>query len=192
MDIVGILGQKYHPSHISKESTARGLATCTLEILSSLTFLFLVTIISFFIRASARLFTSSSREGNVIQFPAMLLMETSFSSSSSSTSSSYILLLPPSPVSSSTSLSFSYFSIFCDFLLLLLYCVSDVMHWYFLWRRFYVLSSFNCSHILVCIAILLAVLALALGIYVSLSRCKTLPILCGMLREEDLIQFYFA
>lgn len=190
MDIVGILGQKYHPSHISKESTARGLATCTLEILSSLTFLFLVTIISFFIRASASLVTSSSREGNVIQFPAMLMMETSFSSS---TSSSHILLLPPSPVSSSTSLSFSYFSIFCDFfLLLLLYCVSDVMHWYFLWRRFYVLSSFNCSHILVCIAILLAVLALALGIYVSLSRCKTLPILCGMLREEDLIQFSFA
>lgn len=190
MDIVGILGQKYHPSHISKESTARGLATCTLEILSSLTFLFLVTIISFFIRASASLVTSSSREGNVIQFPAMLMMETSFSSS---TSSSHILLLPPSPVSSSTSLSFSYFSIFCDFflLLLLLYCVSDVMHWYFLWRRFYVLSSFNCSHILVCIAILLAVLALALGIYVSLSRCKTLPILCGMLRKEDLIQFSF-
>lgn len=127
MDIVGILGQKYHPSHISKESTARG----TLEILSSLTFLFLVTIISFFIRASASLVTSSSREGNVIQFPAMLMMETSFSSS---TSSSHILLLPPSPVSSSTSLSFSYFSIFCDFflLLLLLYCVSDVMHWYFL------------------------------------------------------------
>lgn len=125
MDIVGILGQKYHPSHISKESTARGLATCTLEILSSLTFLFLVTISSFFIRASARLFTSSSREGNVIQFPAMLMMETSFSSS-------HILLLPPSPVSSSTSLSFSYFSIFCDFFLLLLYCVSDVMHWYFL------------------------------------------------------------
>lgn len=189
MDIVGILGQKYHPSHISKESTARGLATCTLEILSSLTFLFLVTISSFFIRASASLVTSSSREGNVIQFPAMLMMGTSFSSS---TSSSHILLLPPSPVSSSTSLSFSYFSIFCDFFLLLLYCVSDVMHWYFLWRRFYVLSSFNCSHILVCIAILLAVLALALGIYVSLSRCKTLPILCGMLREEDLIQFSFA
>lgn len=190
MDIVGILGQKYHPSLISKESTARGLATCTLEILSSLTFLFLVTISSFFIRASASLFTSSSREGNVIQFPAMLMMETSFSSS---TSSSHILLLPP--------LSGFLFYLFIVlvlldflrlFLLLLLYCVSDVMHWYFLWRRFYVLSSFNCSHILVCIAILLAVLALALGIYVSLSRCKTLPILCGMLREEDLIQFSFA